>query len=70
MNDITKNGGKPVKHDLAYSPPKGPTSQGHEGPGLGGTNYGNGNGFNKSGGQSGSPGLGGSNHGIGNGYNK
>lgn len=36
----TKDGGKPVKHDLPYSPPQGPKGQWHEGPGLGGTNHG------------------------------
>ena len=37
----TRDGGKPIKYDLPYSPPQGPKDQGHEGPGLGGTNKGN-----------------------------
>lgn len=37
----SSNGGQvPVRDVLNYSPPKGPTSQSHEGPGLGGTNHG------------------------------
>lgn len=36
----TRDGGKPVKYDLPYSPPKGPQGQSHEAPGLGGTNHG------------------------------
>lgn len=36
----TKDGGKPVKYDIPYSPPKGPVGQGHEAPGLGGSNHG------------------------------
>lgn len=36
----TKDGGKPIKHDLPYSPPQGPASQTREAPGLGGTNHG------------------------------
>lgn len=36
----TRDGGKPVKHDLPYSPPQGPKGQSNEGPGLGGTNHG------------------------------
>jgi hypothetical protein len=36
----TANGGKPEPKPLPYSPPKGPTTQGHKGPGLGGTNHG------------------------------
>ena len=36
----TKDGGKPVVKPLPYSPPKGPTSQTKESPGLGGTNHG------------------------------
>lgn len=34
-----QNQGGPAK-DLPYSPPSGPKGQGHEGPGLGGTNHG------------------------------
>lgn len=33
-------GGKPEVKPLPYSPPAGPTSQSHVGPGLGGTNHG------------------------------
>lgn len=36
----TRDGGKPNVKPLPYSPPKGPSSQSHEGPGLGGTNLG------------------------------
>ena len=36
----TRDGGKPIKQDLPYSPPQGPKGQSHEGPGLGGTNHG------------------------------
>jgi hypothetical protein len=36
----TKDGGKPVKKDLPYSPPVGPKGQSHTGPGLGGENCG------------------------------
>lgn len=34
------NGGKMEKKELPYSPPKGPTSQMQQGPGLHGTNHG------------------------------
>jgi len=34
------NGGKQEVKPLSYSPPKGPTGQMREGPGLGGTNLG------------------------------
>lgn len=34
------NGGKPEVKELPYSPPKGPTSQMQQGPGLHGTNHG------------------------------
>lgn len=37
----TRDGGKPIVKPLPYDPPKGPAPQGREGPGLGGTNYGN-----------------------------
>jgi hypothetical protein len=37
----TKDGGKPIKYDLPYSPPQGPKDQSHEAPGLGGSNHGN-----------------------------
>lgn len=37
----TRDGGKPEVKPLPYSPPVGPTSQSHQGPGLGGTNHGN-----------------------------
>lgn len=30
----TRDGGKPIKYDLPYSPPQGPKSQTHEGPGM------------------------------------
>ena len=36
----TRDGGKPIKYDLPYSPPQGPAGQMKEGPGLGGTNHG------------------------------
>lgn len=36
----TSDGGKPEKKDLPYEPPKGPTAQTRQGPGLGGTNHG------------------------------
>lgn len=39
MSD-TRDGGKPEKKDLPYSPPQGPKGQSHQGPGLGGTNHG------------------------------
>ena len=35
----TSDGGKPEKKDLPYDPPKGPTTQTRQGPGLGGTNH-------------------------------
>lgn len=35
------NGGKQEVKPLPYSPPKGPTGQTRQGPGLGGTNHGN-----------------------------
>lgn len=38
----THDGGKPNVKPLPYSPPQGPKSISHEGPGLGGDNYGNG----------------------------
>lgn len=34
------NGGKMEKKELPYSPPKGPSGQMRQGPGLGGTNHG------------------------------
>ena len=34
------SGGKQDPKPLAYSPPKGPQGQSHQGPGLGGTNHG------------------------------
>lgn len=40
MSAGTRDGGKPIKQDLPYSPPQGPKGQSHEGPGLGGTNHG------------------------------
>lgn len=36
----TRDGGKPIKYDLPYSPPQGPKGQSHEAPGLGGDNKG------------------------------
>lgn len=36
----TRDGGKPEKKDLPYSPPVGPKGQ-TRGPGIGGTNHGN-----------------------------
>lgn len=41
MSAPTHDGGKPQVKPIPYSPPKGPTSQTHQGPGLGGTNHGN-----------------------------
>lgn len=41
MSDQTHGGGKPIKKDLPYDPPKGPIGLGHQGPGLGGSNHGN-----------------------------
>lgn len=40
MSAPTRDGGKPVKQDLPYSPPQGPKGQ-TTGPGLGGDNCGN-----------------------------
>lgn len=37
----TRDGGKPIKYDLPYSPPQGPKDQSREEPGLGGDNKGN-----------------------------
>jgi hypothetical protein len=37
----TRDGGKPQTKELPYSPPKGPTSQMNQGPGLHGDNCGN-----------------------------
>lgn len=39
---LTRDGGKPICKPMPYDPPKGPASQRHEGPGLGGTNHGKG----------------------------
>lgn len=41
MASPTRDGGKPEKKDLPYSPPQGPSGQSHNSPGLGGTNHGN-----------------------------
>jgi hypothetical protein len=38
---MTRDGGKPEKKDLPYSPPVGPTNQNRQGLGLGGDNCGN-----------------------------
>lgn len=35
------NGGQCAPKPIPYSPPKGPSSQMRQGPGLGGTNHGN-----------------------------
>ena len=55
------NGGKiPERPVMGYRPPQGPTSIGNSGPGLGGTNFGNGQ--QPSGAStSGRPGIGGEN---------
>lgn len=37
----TRDGGKPEKKELPYSPPTGPKGQSHNSPGLGGDNCGN-----------------------------
>lgn len=60
---LTHNGGKPNVGTIPYSPPQGPASQTHEGPGLGGDNYGNGQKPVCREDLSGSPGIGGTNHG-------
>lgn len=60
---LGNNGGKPIVKPLPYSPPVGPTGMGHQGPGLGGDSYGNGQQpvcYER---LSGSPGNGGTNHG-------
>lgn len=31
----TRDGGKPIKHELPYDPPKGPKDQMNQGPGYG-----------------------------------
>lgn len=54
----TKDGGKPQVKPLRYSPPQGPSSQSHQGPGLGGDNHGTGQ-SGTSEHMSGSPGIGG-----------
>lgn len=33
-------GGRAIPQELPYDPPKGPTGQTNQGPGLGGTNHG------------------------------
>lgn len=57
------NGGKLDPKTLPYATPQGPSSQSHEGPGLGGDNYGNGQQPVCRETLSGGPGIGGSNHG-------
>lgn len=57
------SGGKLTPKGLSYDTPKGPTSQSHTGPGLGGDNYGNGQQPYCRERESGSVGLGGTNHG-------
>lgn len=59
----TRDGGKPVVKPLPYSPPKGPSSQFRQGPGLGGDNYGTGSKPVCRETLNGSPGIGGTNHG-------
>lgn len=62
---LTSDGGKPNVKPAPYSPPKGPTNQSRESPGLGGTNYGNcgsQGSYTTPSRESGSPGLGGANH--------
>lgn len=41
MTAPTRDGGKPIVKDIDYSPPKGPSGQSRESPGLGGSNHGN-----------------------------
>lgn len=41
MTAPTHGGGKPSVKPLPYSPPKGPSGQSHQAPGLGGDNHGN-----------------------------
>lgn len=60
----TRNGGKPNVKPLPYSPPQGPKGLDNSGPGLGGSNHGNGQKFEQGAGEfSGRPGIGGMNHG-------
>lgn len=60
---VTNDGGKPIKHDLNYSPPQGPTNQHRNAVGLGGDNYGVSRQPVCNDHESGSPGIGGTNHG-------
>jgi hypothetical protein len=64
MSAGTRDGGKPNVGDLNYSPPQGPNSIGHSGPGLGGDSYGVGNQPVCHDHEVGSPGIGGTNHGT------
>lgn len=59
----TRDGGKPNKQELSYSPPQGPKNQYHNSVGLGGDNYGVTNQPVCHDREVGSPGIGGSNHG-------
>lgn len=59
----TRDGGKPNVKQMPYATPQGPMGQMHEGVGLGGQNYGNGQKKVARGGEGGSPGLHGTNRG-------
>lgn len=54
----TRDGGKPNVGSLPYSAPVGPNGQMHQGPGLGGDNYGKGQQPVCNDRESGSPGIG------------
>lgn len=59
---LTRDGGKPNVKTLPYSPPKGPSNQMQQGPGLHGDNHGCGEGGTSEH-MGGSPGIGGINSG-------
>lgn len=58
---LTRDGGKPNVKPAPYSTPQGPSGQMREGPGLGGTNFGNTQSHSPSG-EGGRPGIGGTKH--------